>query len=215
MKTALFIPCFNEEDNIYNLLEHCKKYISKEDIYVLDNNSTDNTCNMASLAGVNIRRNHQNMGIGGSLCYNLQYVPSGYTNVITMDAGWSHDPDDIPLFFKYPYMCTIGYREHWKAPLKRKLLTLISRKVLNCRFHTDIDWTSGFRNYTTDALRELKHSGWFNKPHAKGHAFQFEIAVALDRQGDLIADVPITFHSSNRSLNWRVLWEALITYWKL
>ena len=221
VKTALFIPAYNEEDNVYNLLEHCKKYIAKEDIYVLDNASTDNTVNMAKLAGVNVRHNYKNLGIGGSLCHNLKHAPSGYDSILCMDAGWSHDPEDIPQFLSYAQYFTIGHREDWQAPLKRKLISKVARYLISKKSGLRsvpegvlIDWTSGFRNYPCDILSNLYYSGWFDLPHAQGHAFQFEIAYKIAKSNILI-EVPITHYSSNRSLTWKILWEAIATLWNL
>ncbi len=50
-KIAVLIPCYNEELTIANVIDDCKKYLSQADIYVCDNNSTDNTAKIAKEFG--------------------------------------------------------------------------------------------------------------------------------------------------------------------
>lgn len=54
-KIAVIIPCFNEEVTIKTVVEDCKKYLPQADIYVCDNNSTDNTVKIAKEAGAVIK----------------------------------------------------------------------------------------------------------------------------------------------------------------
>ena len=50
-KIAVLIPCYNEELTIANVIDDCKKHLSQADIYVCDNNSTDNTAKIAKESG--------------------------------------------------------------------------------------------------------------------------------------------------------------------
>ena len=50
-KIAVLIPCYNEELTIANVIDDCKKYLSQADVYVCDNNSTDNTAKIAKESG--------------------------------------------------------------------------------------------------------------------------------------------------------------------
>ena len=43
LKTAVIIPCYNEELSIAGVVEDFKKVLPKAEIYVYDNNSTDKT----------------------------------------------------------------------------------------------------------------------------------------------------------------------------
>jgi len=46
-KTAIIIPCYNEELTIAAVINDCKKYLPQAEIYVCDNNSTDKTVEIA------------------------------------------------------------------------------------------------------------------------------------------------------------------------
>ena len=51
MKVAVLIPCYNEALSIRQVVSDCKKYLPKADVYVYDNNSTDDTVKIAKKAG--------------------------------------------------------------------------------------------------------------------------------------------------------------------
>jgi len=54
-KIAFLIPCFNEEATIENVVNDCKKAIPDAEVYVFDNNSTDNTIAIAERSGAIVR----------------------------------------------------------------------------------------------------------------------------------------------------------------
>lgn len=47
MKIAVLIPCYNEELSIKQTVTDCRKYLPTADVYVYDNNSKDNTVQVA------------------------------------------------------------------------------------------------------------------------------------------------------------------------
>ncbi|WP_346973872.1 glycosyltransferase family 2 protein, partial [Coprobacillus cateniformis] len=50
-KIAVLIPCYNESQTIEKVINDFKKVLPSADIYVYDNNSTDNTVEIAKNAG--------------------------------------------------------------------------------------------------------------------------------------------------------------------
>ncbi len=50
-KIAVLIPCYNEEATIPTVIADFKRELPEADIYVYDNNSTDNTYDLAVAAG--------------------------------------------------------------------------------------------------------------------------------------------------------------------
>lgn len=63
MKTAVIIPCYNEEFSIEKVIKDFKKELPDAEIYVYDNNSKDNTANIAKEAGAIVRHEY-NQGKG-------------------------------------------------------------------------------------------------------------------------------------------------------
>ena len=56
MKVVAIIPCYNEEITIKQVIEDIKKYFPQCEIYVFDNNSTDNSYNIAKEAGAIVKK---------------------------------------------------------------------------------------------------------------------------------------------------------------
>lgn len=54
MKISAIIPCYNEELTIKQVIEDIKRYSPECEINIFDNNSTDNTYNLAKEEGVNV-----------------------------------------------------------------------------------------------------------------------------------------------------------------
>ena len=59
MKTAVLIPCYNEAKTIGRVAADFKEKMPHADIYVYDNNSTDNTAELAEQAGAIVRYEHK------------------------------------------------------------------------------------------------------------------------------------------------------------
>lgn len=55
-KVAVLIPCYNEELTIAQVVTDTKKYLPTADIYVYDNNSTDETIKIAKASGAIVRK---------------------------------------------------------------------------------------------------------------------------------------------------------------
>ena len=51
-KVAVLIPCYNEEKTIGKVVKDWKKELPDAMVYVYDNNSTDNTVELAKKAGI-------------------------------------------------------------------------------------------------------------------------------------------------------------------
>ena len=56
MKIAILIPCYNEEKTIKKVINDFQDELPDADIYVYDNNSTDNTIKIAKEAGAIVRK---------------------------------------------------------------------------------------------------------------------------------------------------------------
>ena len=58
-KIAILIPCYNESLTIKKVIEDWKSALPEAKIYVYDNNSTDNTAEIAMNAGATVKYEYQ------------------------------------------------------------------------------------------------------------------------------------------------------------
>ena len=56
MSIAVIIPCYNEAKTVVPVVESYKQHLPEADIYVYDNNSTDDTAALARAAGAIVRK---------------------------------------------------------------------------------------------------------------------------------------------------------------
>ena len=114
-KIAVLIPCYNESQTIEKVINDFKKVLPSADIYVYDNNSTDNTVEIAKNAGAIV-------------CYEYR---QGKGNVIRSmfrdieaDCYIMIDGDDTYPMVKLIWLLEIVY--HQLILLKIKDLFIIS-----------------------------------------------------------------------------------------
>ena len=62
MKTCLLIPCYNEGLTIRKVVDDFKREVPDLEVYVYDNNSTDNTVEEALSAGAIVRKYYGGWG---------------------------------------------------------------------------------------------------------------------------------------------------------
>jgi glycosyltransferase involved in cell wall biosynthesis len=99
------IPCFNEENTIYEISIEISKYC--KNIVIINDGSTDSThselLKLKNELGefVNIVNNDKNRGIGYSVKKGLEIaINSENKYILKIDSDWQHNPEDIPRFVK-------------------------------------------------------------------------------------------------------------------
>jgi dolichol-phosphate mannosyltransferase len=215
------IPAYNEQDTIEQVVRLSQKHA---DVCVVNDASTDATAPiLGSLARVHCIHHKQNTHIAGAILDGMRYaLEAGYDFCITMDAGMSHDPEALLLFKEHTDAdLVIGYREkRVKVPLYRRALSLsaglvfnhaLKRKSAYKRRPALKDVTSGYRMYSRKALSLLLNS----KLKSRSFDFHLEALALVYRSGMKIDEVPITYTFANSSLHWKVVGEALRTWWRI
>ena len=91
-KITVILPAYNEEVSIGSMVIGAKKY--SDNVIVIDDGSTDNTAEIARLAGANVIKHSSNQGKGAALKTGFKAVRD--TDIIvTMDSDGQHKPEDI------------------------------------------------------------------------------------------------------------------------
>ncbi|HEX4886157.1 MAG TPA: glycosyltransferase [Casimicrobiaceae bacterium] len=216
------IPAYNEEGNIEEVVRGAQAHF---DVCVVDDNSRDGTPRiLASIEGVHVIRHERNTHIAGAILDGMRHaLAAGYDYAITMDAGLSHDPDELPRFAQADSAdLVIGTRlpgtERNKS-VYRKALSRTGALLMNAilppargeRPRRIRDCTSGYRRYSRRAMELLT-----NAP-LRSRAFDFllESLAVIARAGLTIREVPISYRFTGSSLDRRVVLEAFATWRRL
>lgn len=218
---AVVIAAYNEADNIADVV---RKAAEHAEVIVVDDASTDDTGALARQAGATIVRHEVKTHIKQAFIDGFRHaLRSGPKYIVQMDAGLSHDPDEIPTLVNalreadvvIGSRCVDGGRLI-KQPLRRRALSwggsLLVRMATGMKIK---DLTSGFKAYRRSVLQVLDARGFLDRLEARTFAFQFELSSRIHRLGYRIKEVPITYRATGSSLNLSVVWEALCIWMRL
>jgi len=165
-KVIAAIPAFNEEKYIGTIVLKTRQYV--DEVVVVDDGSTDQTANVARLAGATVIQHKQNKGYGASLQTLLAEAKKKDLNIlILLDADSQHNPDEIPHLIKpvsEGFDLVIGSREGQRANIPRyrrigqRVISYFSR-ILSGKKLADSE--SGFRVFSRKAIAvlELRENG--------------------------------------------------------
>lgn len=163
MKISVVIPAKNEEENIAEIINGCKKYA--DEVLVIDGYSTDSTKEIAKKCGVRVYMDNKK-GKGDAIRVAIEKVAGDI--IVFVDADGSHLPDDIPKLVT-PIM--EGKYEHVTGSRMKggsdelhgnieKFIRMIGSDIItlgiNYRFKVDLtDSQNGFRAIKTNIARKL------------------------------------------------------------
>lgn len=229
-RISIILPTYNESKNIWGILDHIQKYLSKDfrvETIVVDDNSPDNTADIAedyfcsikekTSHTINIIKRKAKNGLSSAILHGIQEA-SGDT-IVVMDSDFSHPPQIIPKMIDIlkQTSCDIviasryvkgGSIQGW--PFKRKLMsrvaTSIAKKGLEIKPH---DPMSGFFAFKKNILEGLKFD-------AIGYKMLLEILVKT--KGVKIQEVPYTFTDRQKGkskLGVSTIFDYCKSVWKL
>jgi len=219
-RCIIIIPAYNEETTIEQVVLGAKKYA---DVCVIDDGSSDSTPDiLKNLKDIHVISHKRNTHIPRCVRDGMIYaIEHGYGYAITMDAGLSHSPDEIPLFMNHDSTALlIGYRKKKiNAPLYRRALSKIGNIIYNIcldfprsifrRYYKDI--TSGFRRYSCEAMQLLLSKNM----ESRSFDIMVESVHLIYKNNLRIAEVPITYRYSSSSLNLNVIRDCIRMCFKI
>lgn len=151
-KIAIIIPCYNEAISIKGVIEDCKKHLPQAEIYVCDNNSTDNTVEIVKNLGVTIKHEYR-QGKGNVIRKMFREVDADCYILIDGDGTYPLDcvHQMCEIILKQDVDMVVGdrlsttYFQKNKRPFHNFGNRLV-RFVINKIFHSHIrDVMSGYR----------------------------------------------------------------------
>jgi dolichol-phosphate mannosyltransferase len=202
-KTVVIVPTYNERENIGELAARILGLNAGLDLLIIDDNSPDGTGQVADALAkkhveITVMHRPGKAGLGKAYIAGFNYaIGSGYDNVITMDADFSHDPKYLPEFLEKleRYDVVVGTRyirgggvRNW--PWYRKVVSrggsLYTRLITGMPLH---DATGGFNGYRRKVLEAIHPENI----RSEGYASQLEMKFRSWKMGFRLVEVPIVF----------------------
>lgn len=219
---AVVCPMANEGGNAaafaLAVLERCVGFHSVTFLAVVDKASTDNTREVLE----SLARNNPAIAViwaPENRCAVDAYL-RGYREamareadwILEIDAGFSHQPDDIPQFFdamEKGYDCVFGSRfmsggRITEGSAKRYFVSRMGTVLSNLLLGTELaDMTSGFEMFSRRAMKHILDRGI----QSRAHFFQTEIKVYCRHLK--IVEVPIHYKSPSPRMKSTAITDAL------
>lgn len=179
IKNACALICaYNEEKVIGDVIKKTKKYLN--DVYVVNDGSTDKTFEVSVKAGAFVLNHKKNMGKGQALRTGFIHLKNkGYKAIITLDADGQHSPHHIPSFVKQidkGYDVVIGKRnfKHKSVPTSRMIGNSFYNFLLSVINRARVyDAENGYRAFKREVLPILiDHSN-------KGFSYESETLIRI------------------------------------
>jgi glycosyltransferase involved in cell wall biosynthesis len=191
-KIAVVIPCFNEALTIQKVIKDFKSELPEADIYVIDNNSTDDSARLAREEGaIILKEKRQGKGFVVSLIVNR--IEADYyvmvdgddtypaENVHEMLAILDEDRADMVVGKRLASHAEDAFRPF------HKLGNHLVSKMINLIFSTDLsDPMSGFRAFKRDVALALPVI-------AKGFDIETEMTMQLLYRSFVIKEIEIYY----------------------
>ncbi len=149
--------------------------------------------------------------------YN-EALQSGADWILEIDAGFSHDPADMPKFWQAiegGYECAFGTRfgkggRIEDSSFKRRCISWGGSFLTNLLLGTKLsDMTSGYELFRRDVLQSVVDRGI----QSRAHFFQTEIKTYCRNYQSV--EVPITYRAASPRLGGKAVKDAFRQLWRL
>lgn len=226
-ETLVFIPTYNERENVEKLYKEIKHYCQEADILFCDDNSPDGTG--AVLDGIAqkddtvfVLHRPQKLGLGTAHMQAFSFAQKHkYRYLVTMDADFTHHPSYIPAMIakKEEADIVIGSRyvtggtmHGWNAI--RLPFTYFWRSVITHGLGMPYDCTGAFRLYKVNRLQKKVYT----KLESRGFSFCIESLYRMKQSGLKITEIPIQAHNrlhGTSKLSFNIMREGARIFLKL
>jgi glycosyltransferase involved in cell wall biosynthesis len=197
--TVVFIPAWNEEENLPAVLDELRAELPDADVLVVDDGSTDRTAEVAREHGAEVLSFGENRGLRAGIAAGYSHAHErGYAFCGRVDADGQHpahelkrllaivraDEADVAVgsrFVSGPGYAAYRYDPEGIRRLGTGLLRRAMRIALGKPFH---DATSGLYAANAKALPAL------SRPYESG-APEVEAVLRLHDEGLRVAEVPV------------------------
>ena len=223
-EVSIIIPAFNEEQSIHPVINKIEEVLIASnvsyEIIVVDDGSTDRTCDIVEKTNAKLIRHDHNMGYGASLKTGVRH--SKFDKTIIIDADSTYPEDALPQLLEksQQYDMVVGARtgENVYVPVIRRPAKWVLNKLANFLTGTKIkDLNSGFRIFKKDSLLR------FINLLPDGFSFTTTITIAMLTSNYTVKYLPINYYKRKGkskirpikdTINFLVLIIRIVLYFK-
>jgi glycosyltransferase involved in cell wall biosynthesis len=198
-ETLVFIPAWNEEENLPVVLEELRRELPDVDVLVVDDGSTDGTAAVARAGGAEVFSFGENRGLRAAIAAGYDYAhANGYRRCGRLDADGQHpaaelrrllervERGDCEVAVGSRFLAGDGYEAYrYRPSAERALGTALLRRLLELRIDRPfMDATSGLYAVDGRALPLLAEPYFSRAPEVEG-------LIRLTEAGLRVVEVPV------------------------
>lgn len=202
-KLVILIPCYNEAKSIETVIKKIPVKKIKQaglelEILVINNNSTDNTREVAERAGATVIDEHKK-GKGNAMRRGFASLPEDTAYVVMLDGDDTYDPEEIVRLIEplQSGFCKVVIGSRLSGRIRPGAMNFVSRlgnwgftslvRVTHNVAVTDV--LTGYFAWTREAIDDLS-------PHLRsaGFAIEMEMITRMARMNYEIFSVPISYN---------------------
>ncbi len=207
LKNLVLIPTLNEKENIRELVETINRLRIEIDILVIDDFSSDGTILVLEELSEKypnfsyiVRRDRK--GLGSAHLDGIRYANgNNYDCLVTMDADFSHNPLEIPMFLTTLVQADFVIGTRWSDggfcdyTGIRYILSFLANRISRLALGMNLsEYTSSFRAFNKSALTIISQVEFVNE----GYAFFIELCWVVKSLQIRYAEVGIRFEDRKR-----------------
>lgn len=193
MKTAILIPCYNEALTIEKVVRDFKKNMPHADIYVYDNNSTDNSYELAKNAGAIVRREYR-QGKGNVVRTMFRDIDADCYIMVDADDTYPAEAglkmEELVLPGKADMVIGDRLSSTYFTENKRRFHNTgnkVVRKLINSLFDSDLsDIMTGMRGVSYEFVKSFPVS-------SEEFEIETEMTIFALKHNFLIEEFPIAY----------------------
>lgn len=196
MKTAAIIPAYNEQDSIGKVIKDIPKEIISE-VIVVDNNSTDNTAEVAKNSGATVLF-ESFQGYGAACLKGISYCKEKDFDVILfLDGDYSDYPEESkdilsPIFDEgYDFVIgsrRLGIREKGALPVQSQIGSIIAGLLIKIFWGYKFTDLGPFRAIKLDKLLDMKMED-------KWYGWTVEMQIKAVKSKLRIKEIPVKYRN--------------------
>jgi dolichol-phosphate mannosyltransferase len=207
---AVISPTYCEAENIGGLIQTIEGLNLNSVLLVIDDSSPDETRSIVEklnekYGNIILLKRPRKMGLGTAIRDGFELLlsqPDPPKYIVTMDADYSHSPEEIPRlldFAKNGYDLVVGSRYCEGGIVKgwtviRRITSIVANRMAGSLIHLRVnDFTSGFRCYSKRCVQKV-----LPKLHSQTYEIQIETIRQAKLQNLKVGETPIIFENRKK-----------------